>query len=44
MHCTVDFLDEDPLPDSFELEAFMLRLVCLLKGGCTPAYATPPQF
>ena len=23
MHCTVAFLDEYPLPDSFELKAFM---------------------
>ena len=29
MHCTVAFLDEYPLPDSFELKAFMLTLVCL---------------
>ena len=31
MHCTVAFLDEYPLPDSFELKSFMLTLVCLLN-------------
>ena len=30
MDRTVAFLDEYPLPDSFELKAFMLTLVCLL--------------
>ena len=31
MHCTVSFLDEYPLPDNFELKAFMLTLVCLFN-------------
>ena len=29
MQCTIVFLDEYPLPDSFERKAFMLTLVCL---------------
>ena len=31
MHCTLAFLNEHPLPDSFELKAFMLTLVCFLN-------------
>ena len=31
MHFTEAFLDEYPLPDSFELKSFMLTLVCLLN-------------
>ena len=27
MHCTVAFLDEYPLPDNFEVKAFMVTLV-----------------
>ena len=38
MHCTVAFLDEYPLPDSFELKSFMLTLVCLLLFFFTAGY------
>ena len=41
MHCTVAFLDEYPLPDSFELKAFMLALVCLKTNLLTTAQLLP---